>query len=124
VLFWLFCGAVLSLLVFTVVEDENRVHARVKESLLKQSSTALEVSTDVEKSTYGPPFTPSKRDTLSPQTAYLRISDGPIITPSPCAEVITTTTTEVYCTSRNPIHYINENYFQQASESRPSMPPY
>lgn len=38
VLFWLFCGALLTCLALTVVKDEAAVHSQVVESLLRQSA--------------------------------------------------------------------------------------
>ncbi len=116
VLFWLFCGAVLTSLAWTVLEDEERVHRRVKESLLKQSAELLH---DMEQS-HERPLMPSKRDLLSPQTAYCRILGD---VPSFAA------TTEVLCASAgvsasvsvlNPLYQVCGDYFQSSEAQRRS----
>lgn len=87
VLFWLFCGAVLSSLALTVIGDEERVHELVKAAMLSKNSSSA-IMHDQEHS--GASLTPSKRDAISPTTAYIRIFDvnpvDSIRSSSRCAE--------------------------------------
>ncbi|RYG67917.1 hypothetical protein EON64_06390 [archaeon] len=72
-LFWLFCGSVLLFLCFTVVQDEERVHTTVVDSLLQRSSVR-DIDTYED---FAGTETPSKFSMLSPRSKYVRIEDCP-----------------------------------------------
>lgn len=108
VLFWLFCGTLLTCLALTVVKDEETVHSQVTESLLRRSGGYQEQD--------GKEVSPSKEGLLSP--SYRRLEDDqdpPEITRSRP----TVSRKEVYCApspSVNPIHTLLEVRQQQQQQ--------